>query len=60
MSATGDSALGDNVVRLRAVFSFCDLALSVLEAPPVIGTEGSRRFAFTVRNVGTAPCRARR
>ncbi|MDA0168791.1 hypothetical protein OJ998_06800 [Solirubrobacter taibaiensis] len=58
LSAVGDSALGDNAVRLRAVFSFCDLALSVLEAPPVIGTEGSRRFAFTVRNVGTAPCRA--
>lgn len=58
LAATGDTALGDNVVRLRAVFSFCDLALTVLEAPPVIGTEGSRRFAFTVRNVGTAPCRA--
>ncbi|MDA0181621.1 hypothetical protein OJ997_15050 [Solirubrobacter phytolaccae] len=58
LSAAGDSALGDNAVRLRAIFSFCDLALTVLEAPPVIGTEGSRRFAFTVRNVGTAPCRA--
>jgi hypothetical protein len=57
LAATGDSALGDNVVRLRAVFSFCDLTLSVLEAPPVIGTEGTRRFSFTVRNVGTAPCR---
>lgn len=58
LAAPADTALGDNVVRLRAVFSFCDLALSVLEAPPVIGTEGARRFAFTVRNVGTAPCRA--
>jgi len=58
LAAPADSALGDNVVRLRAVFSFCDLALSVLEAPPVIGTEGARRFSFTVRNVGTAPCRA--
>jgi hypothetical protein len=58
LAATGDAALGDNVVRLRAVFSFCDLTLSVLEAPPVIGTEGARRFSFTVRNVGTAPCRA--
>jgi hypothetical protein len=56
--AGGDAALGDNVVRLPVVFSFCDLQLALAEAPLVLGTEGERRFSFTLRNVGTAPCRS--
>jgi hypothetical protein len=58
LAAEGDAALGDNVVRVPVVFSFCDLQLALAEAPPVLGTEGARRFSFTLRNVGTAPCRS--
>jgi hypothetical protein len=58
LAALGDAALGDNVVRLPVVFSFCDLQLALAEAPAVLGTEGARRFSFTLRNVGTAPCRS--
>ena len=57
LESAADAALGDNVSRVRAEFLFCDLALSVLDAPPVLGTEGSRRFSFSLRNVGTAPCK---
>jgi hypothetical protein len=58
LTADGDAALGDNVVRVPVVFSFCDLQLALAEAPSVLGTEGARRFSFTLRNVGTATCRA--
>ena len=54
LAAPDDAALGDNVVRLPVVFSFCDLQLALAEQPPVLGTEGARRFSFTLRNVGTA------
>ena len=57
LSSPTDAAPGDNLVRLPVTFSFCDLQLSVLDAPPVLGTEGARTYSFTVRNVGTLPCR---
>jgi hypothetical protein len=58
LAADGDGALGDNVVRLPVVFSFCDLQLALAEAPAVLGTEGARRHSFTLRNLGTATCRS--
>jgi hypothetical protein len=52
-----DAAQGDNLVRLPVVFSFCDLALTVLGSPASLGTEGERTYSFSLRNVGTVPCR---
>ncbi len=45
-------------MALPAVFSFCDLQLSALDSPPVLGTEGARTYSFSLRNVGTLPCKA--
>ena len=58
LAAPDDVALGDNVARLRVTFSFCDLQLTLAEQPLVLGTEGARRFSFTLRNLGTAACPA--
>jgi hypothetical protein len=58
LDAPAEAALGDNVSSVRAEFAFCDLQLSVLNAPVVLGTEGARGFSFSLRNVGTAPCKA--
>ena len=58
LDAPNDAQTADNTVRMRVTFSFCDLELKVATAPTVLGTEGARRHRFTVRNIGTAPCRA--
>ena len=57
VSAAGDADERNNAQRLRAVFSYCDLRLSRIGASGLAPTEGSRRFEFLIRNVGTAPCR---
>jgi hypothetical protein len=58
LTAPDDVSLGDNVARVRVTFAFCDLQLELAEQPAVLGTEGARRFAFTLRNRGTAACPA--
>jgi hypothetical protein len=58
LASAADAQPGDNVARLRVSFAFCDLALRIADQPDVLGTEGGRRYAFTLRNLGTAPCRA--
>jgi len=57
VSAAGDADERNNVHRLRAVFSYCDLRLRRIGASGHVPNEGSRRFEFLLRNVGTAPCR---
>ena len=57
VSAAGDADERNNVHRLRAVFSYCDLRLRRIGVPGHVPNEGSRRFEFLLRNVGTAPCR---
>lgn len=60
LTAPGDVAPGDNTVRLRVAFSYCDLQLRPVAIPRTIGTEDAHRFEFTVHNAGTATCRATR
>jgi hypothetical protein len=57
VSAAGDADERNNLQRLRAVFSYCDLRLSRVGASGLAPNEGSRRFEFLLRNIGTAPCR---
>jgi hypothetical protein len=57
VSAAGDADQRNNVHPLRAVFSYCDLRLSRVGASGLVPNEGSRRFEFLLRNIGTAPCR---
>jgi hypothetical protein len=56
LTSPDDAQVGDNVARVRVTFTYCDLQLAISEQPSVLGTEGARRFAFTLRNLGTAAC----
>ncbi len=57
VSAARDADQRNNVQRLRVVFSYCDLRPSRVGASGLVPNEGSRRFEFLLRNIGTAPCR---
>jgi hypothetical protein len=58
LSSPTDAAQGDNMAQLHVAFMFCDLRLVAAETPRFVGNEGTRRFGFSVRNVGTEACRA--
>ncbi|MDA0181624.1 hypothetical protein OJ997_15065 [Solirubrobacter phytolaccae] len=59
VSATGgDSDTSNDVRGVRAVYSFCDLALSAVQKPSTIPNEGGRRVEVGLRNSGTRTCRS--
>lgn len=57
-AAGGDSDTSNDVRGVRAVFSFCDLALSAVQKPATIPNEGGRRVEIGLRNSGTRTCRS--
>jgi len=58
ISVPGDGDTSNDVRGVRAVYSFCDLALSAVEKPSTIPNEGGRRVEVGVRNSGTRTCRS--
>ena len=57
VTAAGDSSEQNDTKLLHLLFRYCDLALRATTKGGMLPDEGSRRFAFTLRNVGTARCR---
>ena len=57
VAADGDVAAENDVRLLHVLFSWCDLALQRSSAGRLVPSEGSRRFEFVVRNVGSGSCR---
>ena len=57
VSIPGDGDTTNDVRGLRVVFSFCDLALSAVEKPSTVPSEGTRRVEVGLKNVGTTTCR---
>ena len=57
VTAPADTGEQNNTKLVHLVFSWCNLALQATTKGGMLPDEGSRRFAFTLRNVGTAPCR---
>ncbi|MBE2320113.1 hypothetical protein DVA67_029375 [Solirubrobacter sp. CPCC 204708] len=57
VSGPGDKDATNNVRGVRAVFSFCDLALSAVQKPATVPNEGGRRVEIGLRNAGTRTCR---
>lgn len=58
ISVPGDGDASNDVRGVRAVFSFCDLALRAVEKPATIPNEGGRRVEVSLRNTGTRTCRS--
>lgn len=58
ISVPGDGDTSNDVRGVRAVFSFCDLALRAVEKPATIPNEGGRRVEIGLRNAGTRTCRS--
>lgn len=58
VSTAGDGDASNDVRAVRAVYSFCDLALSAVQKPATIPNEGGRRVEVGLRNAGTRTCRS--
>jgi hypothetical protein len=58
ITVAGDADTSNDVRGVRAVFSFCDLALSTVQKPATIPNEGGRRVEVGLRNSGTRTCRS--
>ena len=56
LAAPADSTVADNTAALHVRFTYCDVALSPLQRPAFVPSEGTRDFPFTVSNHGTIPC----
>jgi hypothetical protein len=57
LNAPADAAPGDNRAGVHARFSFCDATVTRIGTDGLVARRSTRRFEFTVRNRGTAPCR---
>ncbi len=57
VAAAGDVAAANDVRLLHVLFSWCDLALQRASSSRLVPNEGTRRFKFVVRNVGSGRCR---
>jgi hypothetical protein len=57
VTAPGDVAPDNDVRLLHVLFAWCDVALQPGGGGRLVPNEGSRRFEFVVRNVGSGRCR---
>jgi hypothetical protein len=57
VAAPGDGDEQNNTRLLHVLFRYCDVTLRSDTSGGMIPNEGPRGFDFTLRNVGTAPCR---
>ena len=57
LESAADANQANNTRAVRAIFRFCNLVIVPVEPGRLMPSEGSRRFEFTLRNLGTTLCR---
>jgi hypothetical protein len=57
LTSAADANAQNNARALHVIFRYCDLELSMVGRGGAAPVDGSRRYEFDVRNVGTGPCR---
>jgi uncharacterized delta-60 repeat protein len=57
LTSAADVNTQNNARAMQVVFRYCDLALSSIGRGGAAPVDGSRRYEYSIRNVGTGPCR---